>query len=1102
MPPAIDIVGRAPLLTPPAAAATGADSLSASPVASLSSAGSMSEVSSALGATGGVGRSAAPFDALSLNAAAARTPTSLPAAVTPSTTCAAAPPAPHHPQQAPSPSSWAACVRKRVNVDVDQDDLAQAGPSTGPKRRASPSGEPIAIDPTASPPARSTRSSGRHGASARTQQQQQQHQQQQHSPRSPRTSPRATSSASPRSVHSSSPPHHRPVLPMPASASAPTVAMAPSSATPPDRPPRAFGPTSYNAFDYAFPPQRQDPVQAAPAPAAPPAVSAPPPVPSLSINGWTGGLDQNGFFGRAARLGNRVGSSHSPLAPDVIDDWGLLTEMGPVSRTELSSVTPTATRPVPAATVTMPRPADPDRIRRDVILSMRRLRAAQQALEGAGWGSGAAPAAARPGASVDNTTDLRSLAPLTPGEIEAYRQELVTMGNSPADMRRRQVMQGRFLATASLLHPLAAASRLPHAPREQQQQSQQSQQQQAHLAPQLATAFYPEALPQRNSFQSAQASNLPQSSHSSLMERTSSFGRSAQPNQSNLLVWQQHRAQRLAEALQGVSGGGGTAANAVSNAAAPNITGWVMDPAFGYASNTTTADRSATQGDRDRLNALGVLPATDWLSRLDGTFANNDAAAVQTQAPSGLAARSATRHLATPAAAPAQPAPTGSRLSARNLADFRPREERAVPTNIEDWRRRVQPLPTDTAPDRRPASVPARPHVRDMSARIDQDVTMSTRDEATAATPATRPSNEERAPRLPSGNPLLRAIEESAIRSETNRFADAAANGGIVPIDTTESFDPNYRVDAFGHPRRSVDFDSHARQSLAELARHANQISGLAMPPVPTQTTERTRESFAPGPRAGNSFDTEWLQGGAWVRSARQRQMFAAQVDAQMNAIGRGSGLDGAHAEPTASGSALDPQFFRSGPPVGLIYQTSAGGPYHSHGRPLPLHVNAGPSLHTRRLLPMALQLTITPEMGPKERQQVVCQILRVMLRMAPGQRRSLAASCLRQVKWCDVETDNADMERDECCAVCQDDYEPKDDVAITPCKHMYHASCLDKWHATPAASTCPMCRRDLAAYGVLAKVTPEGIKEAHSLWMAAVNADPPLPNGLGVGLA
>lgn len=45
------------------------------------------------------------------------------------------------------------------------------------------------------------------------------------------------------------------------------------------------------------------------------------------------------------------------------------------------------------------------------------------------------------------------------------------------------------------------------------------------------------------------------------------------------------------------------------------------------------------------------------------------------------------------------------------------------------------------------------------------------------------------------------------------------------------------------------------------------------------------------------------------------------------------------------------------------------------------------------------------------------------------------------------------------------------------------------------------MCRRDLAAYGILAKVTPEGIKEAHSLWMSAVNADPPLPNGLSVGL-
>jgi hypothetical protein len=88
---------------------------------------------------------------------------------------------------------------------------------------------------------------------------------------------------------------------------------------------------------------------------------------------------------------------------------------------------------------------------------------------------------------------------------------------------------------------------------------------------------------------------------------------------------------------------------------------------------------------------------------------------------------------------------------------------------------------------------------------------------------------------------------------------------------------------------------------------------------------------------------------------------------------------------------------------------------------------------------------------------------------MAAPQRRTLAASTLERVLWGEMETGDGGsnggeegMERDECCAVCQDEvgysyntsvvyvaadniqYEAEDKVAVTACKHMYHASCLE----------------------------------------------------------
>ncbi|KAL7420252.1 hypothetical protein Q5752_005221 [Cryptotrichosporon argae] len=82
---------------------------------------------------------------------------------------------------------------------------------------------------------------------------------------------------------------------------------------------------------------------------------------------------------------------------------------------------------------------------------------------------------------------------------------------------------------------------------------------------------------------------------------------------------------------------------------------------------------------------------------------------------------------------------------------------------------------------------------------------------------------------------------------------------------------------------------------------------------------------------------------------------------------------------------------------------------------------------------------------------------------------------------------DLAQDERDECCPVCQDEYDAKDEVSTTACKHTYHKSCLDSWLQTPNRSTCPMCRRDLAVLGYLSKSAPfTGIQDALPHWLAA----------------
>ena len=44
-------------------------------------------------------------------------------------------------------------------------------------------------------------------------------------------------------------------------------------------------------------------------------------------------------------------------------------------------------------------------------------------------------------------------------------------------------------------------------------------------------------------------------------------------------------------------------------------------------------------------------------------------------------------------------------------------------------------------------------------------------------------------------------------------------------------------------------------------------------------------------------------------------------------------------------------------------------------------------------------------------------------------------------------------------CYVCLEAYKPGDRIRRLPCKHEFHAVCVDKW-LLDVHSTCPICRR------------------------------------------
>ena len=61
--------------------------------------------------------------------------------------------------------------------------------------------------------------------------------------------------------------------------------------------------------------------------------------------------------------------------------------------------------------------------------------------------------------------------------------------------------------------------------------------------------------------------------------------------------------------------------------------------------------------------------------------------------------------------------------------------------------------------------------------------------------------------------------------------------------------------------------------------------------------------------------------------------------------------------------------------------------------------------------------------------------------------------------------SDEKDHERDTECAICLKEFEEKEELIFTTCKHLYHEDCLRKWLIE--RQVCPLCKYSLLADSV-----------------------------------
>ncbi|CAM9403539.1 unnamed protein product [Ectocarpus sp. 12 AP-2014] len=60
------------------------------------------------------------------------------------------------------------------------------------------------------------------------------------------------------------------------------------------------------------------------------------------------------------------------------------------------------------------------------------------------------------------------------------------------------------------------------------------------------------------------------------------------------------------------------------------------------------------------------------------------------------------------------------------------------------------------------------------------------------------------------------------------------------------------------------------------------------------------------------------------------------------------------------------------------------------------------------------------------------------------------------------AQSDSGEWSTGQACIVCFGDYEPGDRLARLPCRHVYHAQCIDEWLDRAKLPSCPLCKTDL----------------------------------------
>ena len=51
-------------------------------------------------------------------------------------------------------------------------------------------------------------------------------------------------------------------------------------------------------------------------------------------------------------------------------------------------------------------------------------------------------------------------------------------------------------------------------------------------------------------------------------------------------------------------------------------------------------------------------------------------------------------------------------------------------------------------------------------------------------------------------------------------------------------------------------------------------------------------------------------------------------------------------------------------------------------------------------------------------------------------------------------------QENEDCCTICLESFEPRQEVRTTPCSHTFHVACIDSW--LEIRNVCPNCKQEL----------------------------------------